>query len=406
MRRLTHTHVRPYSCGVGDSPARFPASLVARAVLTAVLCGFFAVALSRVGSQLGDAGSFALAAASMFLLLVIQVGYFARPGPYGRWRYVFLVIQSAITYLPLVAFGQAWIGLPGFFAGSLLLVLPPLMGGAGAALVVMIAMWEQSIFTGLTSDIVYVGISTTIASLVTWGLTRLAHVVVELDAARDALARLEVARERLRIARDLHDALGSTLTAVTLRTELTRARLRKDETDFVLVDAELADIARLSRQALTEVRAVSAGPLRSSVEDAVAQARELLEAAGVTTKVGVDLDELPVEAAATVAAVVRESVTNVLRHGGGRLCELLLRRVGDDVVLAVVNDLESDQPPVRAGDGYGISNLRARVHARGGSLTADRSGGDRWVLRAVIPVGPTTDGAGDGSPAPVSSLHR
>jgi len=375
-------------------------------VLTVVLCGFFAVALSRAGSQLGDAGSFALAAASMSLLLVVQVGYFARPGPYGRWRYVFLVIQGVITYLPLVAFGEAWIGLPGFFAGSLLLVLPPLAGGAGLALVVVIAMWQQAIFTGLAIDIVYVGVSTIITSLVTWGLTRLAHVVVELDAARDALARMEVARERLRIARDLHDALGSTLTAVTLRTELTRGHLRKEETDLVVVDAELADIARLSRQALTEVRAVSSGPLRASVEEAVAQARELLEAAGVAIEVGVDLDELPVEAAATVAAVVRESVTNVLRHGGGQLCELLLRRVGDEVVLTVVNDVEPDQPPIRVGGGHGISNLRARVHARGGSMTADRAGDDRWELRAAIPIGPPTDGAGAGGPTSVKVLHR
>jgi len=391
---------------VGESSARFPASLVARAVLTVVLCGFFAVAISRVGSQLGDSGRFALAAGLMSLLLVIQVGYFSRPGPYGRWRYAFLGIQGILTYLPLVAFGEAWIGLPGFFAGSLLLVLPPLAGGAGAALVVMSAMWAQSIFTGVAIDIVYVGVSTIIVSLVTWGLTRLAHLVVELDAARGALARMEVARERLRIARDLHDALGSTLTAVTLRTELVRGRLRKDESDLVVVDAELADIARLSRQALAEVRAVSSGPLRASVEEAVAQARELLEAAGVATEVGVDLDGLPVQVAGTVAAVVREGITNVLRHGGGRLCELLLRRVGDEVVLTVVNDLEFDQAPEPAGGGHGISNLRERVHARGGSMTAGGAGDNQWVLQAVIPVGTPTDLAGAGGSASVNVLHR
>lgn len=375
-------------------------------MLTVVLCGFFAVALIRVGSQLSDAGRFAVAAALMSLVLVIQVGYFARPGPYGRWRYAFLGIQGIMTYLPLVAFGGAWIGLPGFFAGSLLLVLPPLAGGAGVALVVVSAMWAQSIFSGLAIDIVYVGVSTIITGLVTWGLTRLAHLVVELDAALGALARMEVARERLRIARDLHDALGSTLTAVTLRTELVRGRLRRDESDLVVVDAELADIARLSRQALTEVRAVSSGPLRASVEEAVAQARELLEAAGVASNVGVDVDELPVEAAATVAAVVREGITNVLRHGGGRLCELRLRRVGDEVMLTVVNDLELDQPPVGAGDGHGISNLRSRVQARGGSMTANSAGDDRWVLQAVIPVGTPTDGSGAGGWAAVDVLHR
>lgn len=368
--------------------ATFPAPLMARSVLGVVLCGFFVIALLRLSVTADGAADYVGAAAAMGLLLVLQVGYFARPHPYGRWRYAMLAGQGGLIYVPMLYFGESWIGLPGFFGASLLLVLPRRIAWAAAGLVVLSVGWFQAAFTGALVDIAYSALSAVITMLVTWGLTRLAQLVVELQEARVDLARLEVSRERLRIARDLHDVLGSTLTAVTLRTELVRGQLRSPAFDSAVADSELADVARLSRQALTEVRTVSAGTLRTTFVDEIRHAAALLDAADVSRTIDVDVAAVPVSVEPTLAAVLREAVTNVLRHGGGGHCGISLHRHDADLVLEIVNDLpEGAAATEPSGDGHGLANLAARLAQVGGSLSSDADGDAAgWHLSVTVPA--------------------
>jgi two-component system sensor histidine kinase DesK len=391
---------RSYSWRVDGSAGKFSAPLVARGLLTVVLCLFFVIAFMNLAFY-RDGASALVAGAVMAAILALQVGYFCRPRPYGRLRYVALAVEAVLIYAPLVGYGQPWIAMPGFLVGSLLLVLPPAAAVPAAAAVVTSVAFVQASFSGSPQDVAYSTVSCVITGTVTWGLTRLSHVVAELEQARLDIARLEVARERLRIAQDLHDALGATLTAVTLRTELLRGRLRTGRVDAPDADAELADIAGLSRQALTDVRTVASAPLRSTVADEIRQARAVLDAAGVSTTIDADLETLPVAADPVIAPVLREAVTNVLRHGGGRSCAIALTATGKDVVLTVRNDWAGVRP---GGDGHGLANMRTRVEQVGGTLRAGDTGDGTWTVTATVPTTPDRAAlVGENDPQPAAT---
>jgi two-component system sensor histidine kinase DesK len=140
-------------------------------------------------------------------------------------------VQAAIVYVPILFFQTKWLGQPGFFAGSVLLALPPRVGWVAFSLVALSAAVIRQQFPTYSPrvlDFVYTIVATAITGLVTYGLTRMASMVIDLERARGELAALAVAQERLRIARDLHDLLGYSLSAITLKSELARRLLPTD----------------------------------------------------------------------------------------------------------------------------------------------------------------------------------
>ncbi|MEJ3747496.1 histidine kinase, partial [Actinomycetes bacterium KLBMP 9797] len=223
-------------------------------------------------------------------------------------------------------------------------------------------------------------------ALITYGLTRMARLVGEIHAAREELSRMAVAEERLRLARDVHDVLGLSLSAITLKSELTY-RLIAEQPEWAR--EELADVLVLARRALTEVRMVASGRQELSLEDELALARSVLAAAGIDARIGRVEVSLPARVATVLATLVREGVTNVLRHSKARWCEIGLSRVGSAVVLDIVNDGVPVDPvdAVSSGAaGSGIPNMRHRIAWLGGELVAGAEDGGRHRLHATIPV--------------------
>lgn len=179
--------------------------------------------------------------------------------------------------------------------------------------------------------------------------------------------------ERERIARDLHDLLGHTLSVIVIKSELA-AKL--SEIDPKRAASEIRDVERISRNALTEVRQAIHGYRGERVQDELSTARAALEAAGVTLVTEVGPAGLDVDVERALALAVREAVTNVIRHARAEHCEVSLVRELEGVRLTVQDDGVGGAQP----EGAGLSGMRARLAALGGTVERDGSRGTRLTL--------------------------
>jgi len=200
----------------------------------------------------------------------------------------------------------------------------------------------------------------------------------ELVRAREQLVELAVARERARLARDVHDILGHSLTVITVKTELAGRLLESAGTDPRLhrVRAEVADVEALARVALADVRATAAGTRTVSLPGELAAARQALEAAGIAADLPVATDEVPAVHRELFAWVVREGVTNVVRHSGARWCGVRL-----DADCVEVRD--DGRGPGADGGGSGLAGLRDRAEAGSCRLETGTSPAGGFLLRVA-----------------------
>src|SRR5712691_1614596 len=182
------------------------------------------------------------------------------------------------------------------------------------------------------------------------GVARMGSAIRELHTVRRELARLAVIEERERLARDLHDLLGQTLSVITLKSELARGLVAEEPERCA---QELAEIEQVSRQMLREVRKTVAGYRQPTLANELDGARQLLEAAGIAYDIEQLTEELPPAHDAVLAWTVREGVTNVIRHSHARHCLLRLTQEQGWVGVEVLNDEErtEDSLETRAGQG-------------------------------------------------------
>ena len=170
--------------------------------------------------------------------------------------------------------------------------------------------------------------------------------------------------ERERIARDLHDLLGHTLSVITLKAELAGKLLAISPERAA---AEIREVERVSRDALREVRSAVAGYRSEGLPAELARGRLALEAAGVRPEYFTLPVTLPADAEAALALAVREAVTNVIRYAGAATCRITLERRGDAVVLEVADDGRGGARE-EGGTGTGLRAMRERLAGLGGQL--------------------------------------
>jgi two-component system, NarL family, sensor histidine kinase DesK len=369
-----------------DRRTALVAPQLARAIVVAVFCGFCLAAFLHI-LYLGQGFlRVLLATLCIIALLGIQLLFFNRP--VSRLRtpagYAALAAQAGLVYLPLLQFKGAWVGLPSFLAGSVLLVLPAALGWVAFAAVVASMGFVQAWITGSALDIAYTTLSTFVVGLVVYGMSRLAGLVNEVHAARSELAKMAVAQERLRFARDLHDLLGYSLSAITLKSELTHRLLAKQPT---MAEEQLSEILDISRKALADVRTVAHGYRELSLDSEADSARSVLLAADVQVRMDLHYDELPRRVGTVLATVLREGVTNILRHSKAERCDITVRQSDHQVRIDIVNDggAQDDPEDVLRG-GSGIHNLSVRVSALGGKLAAGLDHDGLFRLHAVVPL--------------------
>jgi two-component system sensor histidine kinase DesK len=207
-----------------------------------------------------------------------------------------------------------------------------------------------------------------------------------LVAAREDLARLAVAEERNRIARDLHDTLGHTLTLVAIKSELAGRLLPADP---VRAKAEVADVERVAREALATVRETVNGVRQPSLAAELAAAPSVLAAAGIRARVDPPPAGLPPAVETVLAWTVREGITNVVRHSRATTAEVSVRSEPGRALAEIVDDGSKGDgvPPGGAtGRGAGLRGLGERVDLVGGEIEAGAAPGGGFRLRVVVPV--------------------
>jgi two-component system, NarL family, sensor histidine kinase DesK len=197
-----------------------------------------------------------------------------------------------------------------------------------------------------------------------------------LAKAREAAEHLAVVAERERIARDLHDLLGHTLSVIVIKSELA-AKLA--DRDIARAADEIRDVERISRTALQEVRQAIHGYRGERLTDELTNGRAALRAAGVALDADVEPLGLGAEQEHALALALREAITNVIRHARARRCAVALTREADAVRLVV----EDDGVGGEHVEGAGLSGMRARLAGIGGTLLCEGGRGTRLTL--IVP---------------------
>ncbi|MFC7355931.1 sensor histidine kinase [Streptomyces caviscabies] len=284
-----------------------------------------------------------------------------------------LPVAFAIPYVLLVPV-RRFLGLGAVYA-ALVVALLAAVGVPGGALI------------GATSSLVVVTLLVLVSTRPSiWSLS----VMWQAEEARDMQARLAVAEERLRFGRDMHDVLGRNLSVIALKSELAVELAQRGNAAAVDQMVEVQRIARASQQ---EVRDVVRGYREADLPTELMGARGVLQAAGITVTVeGADGPAgigAPAAVQAALGWVVRETATNVLRHGDPRHCWIRLARTRDAVVLEVENDGAGTTDPLGGpddGGGSGLAGLRERLGALGGTLSAGPAGEDLFRVTATVPL--------------------
>lgn len=277
-----------------------------------------------------------------------------------------LAIQAALVYGPLPLLGEVWLITPAFLLTSIVCALPWRRAWPVATLVVAVEMPLAIPFDDGFSLALFRLVQICLTTAVLYGLVRSVGMAEELAKARHELAELAVVRERLRVARDLHDSLGQSLTAISLQAELAQRWCGKGDTSRAA--EHLDTLLDLARSTGTEMRGLVSGYRQLTFAGEIRAATALLTARDVTPRVDVTVTgPFTSEAEQVLAWTLREAVTNAVRHAQLRACRISLHPDADGVALVVANDGAGSPAPGRLGvGGNGLLGIADRALSQGG----------------------------------------
>jgi two-component system sensor histidine kinase DesK len=211
------------------------------------------------------------------------------------------------------------------------------------------------------------------------------RALAKLRIANEEIEHLAKVAERERIARDLHDVLGHTLSVIILKSELAGKLMDRDPQR---AGNEIREVEQISRQALSEVRDAIRGYRTQGLVAELAQAKSTLETAGVAVKCDAVKVALPALQESVLSMAVREAVTNVVRHAQARNCSLRLEQQNGSCRL----EIEDDGRGGSLDEGDGLRGMRERAEMLGGTLTHDSQAGTRLTI--TLPLKEVTPGTG------------
>jgi two-component system sensor histidine kinase DesK len=291
-----------------------------------------------------------------------------------------LVLVSAATLAMGLAFWPISIGAGALFiyaAGMIALLDSPRWGLRGviaiALITIVYALVLQRDIVSSSWPVVFV--------LIVGGInihySQVGRANARLRLAHEEIEHMAKLAERERIARDLHDLLGHTLSLVVLKSELASKLAERDPERS---REEIRDVERIAREALAEVRAAVSGYRTSGLEAEVQRARNTLSTAGVRLETDIVQRKLPTAQEAVLCLALREAVTNIVRHAGARNCRLTVGCTDSACTLSISDDGRGGNAPF----GSGLSGMRERVDVLGGSLT--RVGTSGTTITVTLPL--------------------
>ena len=318
----------------------------------------------------GGVWDWALAALSILPFLGLYVAVWLAIDQHRDRRALMLTTVMAIYGLLLIPINVGANTYVIYSAALVPFLLPPPKAiGYLVALIVSVAM--VSLLLPEASRLWLIGPTTILIVMVGGG-----NVFYAEQKRRDALlfrAQEEVEEmatlaERERISRDLHDLLGHTLSVIALKSELAS---RLADTDPARAVQEIREVERVSRETLSEVRGAVEGYRGSGLSGELRRAASVLQSSGVRLDAHIAPVQMSPRQESILALALREAVTNIVRHARAKTCLVMLQAPGDSVVLTVKDDGRGGLPQ----EGYGLTGMRERVAAAGGTVTIDGSNG-------------------------------
>jgi two-component system sensor histidine kinase DesK len=315
---------------------------------------------------------------ALFIIATLALSVLYFRGYWARGRE--LMLLAAATTAMAVAFWPISYGAGAMFifaAGMIGYLEPSRQAIIGVALIALTAIAEgwflgRDWFSG-SWPVVF----TVLVGAINIHFSQVGRSNKRLQLAQDEIEHLAKVAERERIARDLHDLLGHTLSLVILKSELA-AKLSERDPDRAR--DEIRDVERISREALAQVRAAVAGYRSGGVESEAQHAQSALGSAGVAVEVKLVKKQLPASHEAVLALALREAVTNIVRHANASQCTIALEASDAQCTLTVADDGRGGNEPF----GNGLTGMRERVEVLGGTMTRDGRRGTR--LTVTLPL--------------------
>jgi two-component system sensor histidine kinase DesK len=331
---ITAATIQQYSSG--------PAAAVGYA-LVAVFCGCY------VGSMLSLART---TSTTFWILLAAMTALFVAELWFAQISAFFLcAVVISLAVLPL----RRWVAPLVVVAAAACIVVPIVTpgwnGGPG---------WTEAVMVVFTA-------------LIWYAFTEIARTNEALLESRAEIARLASETERNRIARDLHDLVGHSLTAITVKSNLARQLAAKESSPAL---QEITEVEQLSRQALADVRAAVSGYREVTLAGEIARARELLRASGIAADIPTAAEPTDAASQELFGWAVREGVTNVVRHSRASRCTV--------VVTKRTLEVTDDGLATPGAPGNGIIGLRERAAAVGATVEAGPIDHRGWRLRVEV----------------------
>jgi two-component system sensor histidine kinase DesK len=288
-----------------------------------------------------------------------------------------VAVMALLAGVLLLSVGESTIGVLVYVGVVAVFMLPTAAAWTVVTALAIAALAVPRLVPGWTpnDDVAF---QIMVAGLAIWGIGRVVQRNAQLAAAREEIAQLAVANERNRFARDLHDLLGHSLTVMSVKAELAGRLVRMAPER---AEDEIADIQRLAREALTDVRSAVGGYREVSLGAELARARSALTAAGIEPELPFAVDAVPPDRQELFGWAVREGITNVVRHSGAKRC--WVRLTASEVEIS--DDGAGPTVDPSAGVGHGLSGLRERASAAGGTLTIGRRPEGGFTLRVSVP---------------------
>jgi two-component system sensor histidine kinase DesK len=201
----------------------------------------------------------------------------------------------------------------------------------------------------------------------------------KLRIAQQEVERLAKLAERERIARDLHDLLGHTLSVVVLKSELAQKLMSRDPAKAM---QEIAEVERISRQGLADVRQAITGYRSSGLAAEIEHVRDTLSAAGIDTTIEARPVKLAPAQETALSLALREAATNVIRHAAATRCHIKFYAQDGSALMEVQDDGKGGEAPF----GNGLTGMRERIQSLGGALQRESERGTRLLIRLPLKV--------------------
>ncbi|MEU2003267.1 sensor histidine kinase [Rhodococcus sp. NPDC019627] len=385
-----HDSARSMKVATGRSSANRPGPrLVVLGVLMACFAWALIVPISLTEPPTtfpGAAFLVGLAGFGAALMLVLWTAVSPRPSPAAAWRKAaLLLVFSMALWAPTHIWAErdehAWAWLAGFAIAACALM----SWQTGAVMAVILgaaASIGGIVFDGAIAAKVLTVLG---CAVVVWAMCQalvwLLRLLWRAQEVREAQTALAIAEERLRVSRELHDVLGHRLGIIALKAELAADLTARDPGRAA---TECEGIRGIATETLVDVRRAVHGRTVADLGTQLQAAELVLHSAGIEASVDADQDllpRMPQTLSHLLAAVVREAVTNVLRHSDARHVSITIAAAGQGPTLVIVNDGVHGSGRNETSGGSGLATLSDSCAAVGARLTVDRSTENRFELR-------------------------